>query len=78
MGDRAEKEISERSIRVEKKRWNDTAQLLIAKLLAFKKGLNGAGDDIAHLPAVDINDPFPIEMSIYPSSLRRPLPSGRG
>ncbi len=61
--------VSESSIRRDKKEWNDTVQLLIAKLLAFKKGLNGAGDDVAHLPAVDIEDPFPTEMGVYLNSI---------
>ena len=61
--------VSEESIRRDKSEWNDTVQLLVAKLIAFKKGLNGAGDDRAHLPPVDIRDPFPTEMSIYLNSI---------
>ncbi|KKN67655.1 hypothetical protein LCGC14_0459140 [marine sediment metagenome] len=64
-----QKTVSEDSIKHDKEEWNDTVQLLIAKLIAFKKGLNGAGDDRAHLPPVDMNDPFPIEMSIYLNSI---------
>lgn len=61
--------VSEDSIRRDKGEWNDAVQLLVAKLLAFKRGLNGVGDDRAKLPPVDMSDPFPTEMAIYLNSI---------
>ena len=45
--------------------WNLIVNLLRAKLLAFKSGINGHGDERAHLPEMDIKDPFPVEFHTY-------------
>lgn len=67
--DQKNRPVSKSTIKEEKEDWNDTVQLLIAKLIAFKKGLNGIGDTKAHLPPVGISDPFPTEMSVYLNSI---------
>jgi len=52
-----------------KKAWKESVSLLIAKLIAFKRGLNGRGDEDANLPRVDLKDPFPVEFNTYLSSI---------
>ena len=52
-----------------KKAWNKTVKLLIAKLIAFKRSVNGAGDKDAMLPEIDLKDPFPVEFHTYLSSI---------
>lgn len=52
-----------------KKSWNETVKLLIAKLIAFKRGINGKGDDDAMLPEIDLKDPFPVEFHTYLASI---------
>jgi len=52
-----------------KKEWRSAVSLLIAKLIAFKRGVNGHGDEDAHLPPVDLKNPFPPEYRVYLSSI---------
>lgn len=52
-----------------KSQWGSKVQLLIAKMLAFKRGLNGAGDRDAHLPVIGINEAFPLQYSVYLDSI---------
>jgi hypothetical protein len=63
------KDPAQERIREHKDAWNDVTSLLIAKLIAFKKGLNGAGDQRAEIPPTKITEPFPVEMNTYLSSI---------
>lgn len=56
-------------LRKDKDQWNSKVQLLIAKLIAFKRGLNGSGDQDAHLPEINIQSAFPLEYSVYLDSI---------
>jgi hypothetical protein len=63
------KDPAQERLREHKDAWNDVTSLLIAKLIAFKKGLNGAGDPRAEIPPTKITEPFPVEMNTYLSSI---------
>ncbi len=59
-------------LRADKSSWNDQASHFIAqlnafkpKMIAFKRGLNGKGDPRAGIPASDIKNPLPGEVSSY-------------
>jgi len=52
-----------------KKSWNAAVKLLIAKLIAFKRAINGTGDPDANLPEIDLKDPFPVEFHTYLDSI---------
>jgi hypothetical protein len=52
-----------------KKSWNAAVKLLIAKLIAFKRAINGNGDPDAQLPEVDLKEPFPVEFHTYLESI---------
>jgi hypothetical protein len=53
------------ALRQKKENWNADVSLLIAKLIAFKRGINGRGDYKAGLPATKIQNPFPPEVGSY-------------
>lgn len=48
-------------LRDRKANWNRAAKDFIAKLISFKKGLNGRGDSRMGLPPSDIKNPIPQE-----------------
>ena len=53
------------ALRQNKDTWNHDASLLIAQLIAFKKGLNGRGDPRVGIPPGSIKDPMPNEVGSY-------------
>lgn len=63
------KDPQQEQLRQNKDEWNDVASLLIAKLIAFKRGLNGVGDQIADIPASKITEPLPPELEVYLQSI---------
>jgi hypothetical protein len=52
-----------------KAQWNSLVSLLVHKLIAFKQGINGFGNEDAGLPAVNIKDAFPSVMYTYLGSI---------
>jgi len=50
------------ALRSHKDTWNHDASLLIAQLIAFKKGLNGRGEPKVGIPPGSIKDPMPHEV----------------
>lgn len=59
------KDPVQQELRNLKKEWNKEVSVLIAQLIAFKKGLNGRGDPRAGLPPSNIKDPFPQQVPGY-------------
>jgi len=53
------------ALRQNKDNWNHEASLLIAQLIAFKKGLNGRGEPRVGIPPGSIKDPMPNEVDSY-------------
>ncbi len=53
------------ALRGHKDTWNHEASLLIAQLIAFKRGLNGRGEPKVGLPPGSIKDPIPSEVGSY-------------
>jgi len=53
------------ALRSHKDTWNHDASLLIAQLIAFKKGLNGRGEPKVGIPPGSIKDPMPHEVGSY-------------
>lgn len=53
------------ALRQHKDTWNHEASLLIAQLIAFKRGLNGRGEPKVGLPPSSIKDPLPSEVGNY-------------
>jgi len=53
------------ALRQHKDTWNHEASLLIAQLIAFKRGLNGRGEPKVGLPPGSIKDPVPNEIGSY-------------
>lgn len=53
------------ALRAHKDTWNHEASLLIAQLIAFKRGLNGRGEPKVGLPPGSIKDPVPSEVGNY-------------
>lgn len=53
------------ALRQNKDTWNHDASLLIAQLIAFKKGLNGRGEPKVGIPPGSIKDPMPNEVGSY-------------
>lgn len=53
------------ALRQHKDTWNHEASLLIAQLIAFKKGLNGRGESKVGLPPGSIKDPVPPAVGSY-------------
>jgi hypothetical protein len=61
---RSEDPVQE-SLRQHKDEWNGEASLLIAQLIAFKRGLNGRGEPRVGLPPSSIKNPLPNEVAQY-------------
>lgn len=61
---RSEDPVQE-ALRQNKDTWNHDASLLIAQLIAFKKGLNGRGEPKVGIPPGSIKDPMPHEVGSY-------------
>ena len=59
------KDPVQQKLRDEKKQWSKDTSVLIAQLIAFKRGLNGRGDPRAGLPPSNIKDPLPQEIERY-------------
>lgn len=53
------------ALREHKSQWNQDTSLLIAQLIAFKRGLNGRGEPRVGLPPGSIKDPVPSEVGRY-------------
>lgn len=53
------------ALRAHKDTWNHETSLLIAQLIAFKRGLNGRGEPKVGLPGGSIKDPIPSEVGNY-------------
>ena len=60
---------AQEQLRGSKESWNDEASVLIAQIIAFKRGLNGRGDPRIGIPPSSIKDPLPDEVSQYLNSL---------
>lgn len=56
---------AQQHLRDQKKLWNKSTRELIAKLIAFKRGLNGTGDPRVGIPASKIQNPLPQEVGSY-------------
>jgi hypothetical protein len=52
-------------LRGHKDQWNKDVSLLIAQLIAFKRGLNGRGEPRVGLPPSSIKEPIPNEVGQY-------------
>lgn len=52
-------------LREAKDAWNHEVSLLIAELIAFKRGVNGRGDKNLGIPPSSIKDPLPNQVSSY-------------
>lgn len=52
-------------LREQKDLWNKSTKDLIAKIIAFKRGLNGRGDPHAGLPPSNIKEPLPAQIGQY-------------
>jgi hypothetical protein len=59
------KDPIQQQLRQMKKQWSKDTSVLIAQLIAFKRGLNGRGDPKAGLPPSNIKDSLPKELEIY-------------
>lgn len=59
------KDPVQQKLRQNKKQWSKDTSVLIAQLIAFKRGLNGRGDPRAGLPASNIKEPLPNEIETY-------------
>jgi hypothetical protein len=56
---------AQQNIRDAKSKWNDACSATIARLIAFKRGLNGRGDAKFSLPASNIKDPLPPQLGSF-------------
>ena len=63
------KDPAQEQLRGHKQDWNDVASLLIAKLIAFKRGINGSGDARAEIPPSRITEELPQELNTYLNSI---------
>lgn len=52
-------------LREQKAIWNKSTTDLIAKIIAFKRGLNGRGDPRVGLPPSNIKEPLPAQVGAY-------------
>lgn len=59
------KDPAQQHLREQKKIWNQSVRSLIAKLIAFKRGVSGRGDPKAGLPASQIQEPLPAEIGSF-------------
>lgn len=69
LGRKASSDPIQEKLRQNKASWNADMSSLIAKLIAFKRGLNGRGDAKAGLPPSSIKDPVPSEVGNYLNEL---------
>lgn len=58
-------DLSQNHLREQKAIWNKSTTDLIAKIIAFKRGLNGRGDPRVGLPPSNIKEPLPIQVGQY-------------
>jgi uncharacterized membrane protein (UPF0127 family) len=63
------KDPEQQKIRDAKKNWNIASRAMIAKIIAFKKGINGRGDAKSGLPVSDIKMPIPAEVSSFANEI---------
>lgn len=63
------KDPEQQKIRDAKKNWNVASRAMIAKIIAFKKGINGRGDAKVGLPVSDIKMPIPAEVSSFANEI---------
>lgn len=56
-------------LREQKALWNKSTTDLVAKIIAFKRGLNGRGDPHVGLPPSTIKEPFPPQIGQYLNDL---------
>ena len=57
------KDPVQEQLRQQKDEWNKEVSLLIAELIAFKRGMNGRGDKNFNIPPSSIKDPLPAEVN---------------
>ena len=62
-------DIKQMALRDHKKQWNIAAKEFIKRLISFKKGLNGRGDNSFSLPTSNIKDPLPSEVISFLSEV---------
>lgn len=60
---------AQEKLREDKAIWNRSVSDLIAKVIAFKRGLNGRGEPRVGLPPSTIKEPFPPEIGSYLNNL---------
>jgi len=60
---------TQEALRANKDSWNSATTTLIAKLIAFKRGLNGRGEPKAGIPPSSIKEPLPPELGQYLADL---------
>lgn len=58
-----------KALKQHKKNWNKAMKELITRMIAFKRALNGTGDDRYALPASKIHEPLPQEMLSFINTL---------
>jgi len=58
-------DLKQETLREHKDQWNKEVSLLIAQLIAFKRGLNGRGEPRVGLPPSSIKEPMPNEVGQY-------------
>ncbi len=63
------KDSVQQKLRDAKKNWNLASREFIARVIAFKKGINGRGDAKKNLPVSDIKQPIPQEVSSFGNEL---------
>lgn len=56
-------------LRTKKDGFNQAASTFIAQLIAFKRGINGRGDNKVGIPPSNIKDPLPPEVGSYLSQM---------
>lgn len=60
---------AQEKLRQAKDAWNEKASMIIAGLIALKRGLNGRGDPKAGLPPSSIKEPLPPQIGQYLSEM---------
>lgn len=58
-----------KALKQHKKNWNKAMKELITRMIAFKRALNGTGDDRYALPASKIHEPLPQELLSFINTL---------
>src|SRR3990172_12070488 len=56
---------SQEALRERKANWNKEVSLLIAQVIAFKRGINGRGEPRVGLPPSSIKEPLPTQVGQY-------------